>query len=248
MASLDHIRCLQLVDDVLAVTVYRVLADIQTGADGLARASLIDQMHDGNLSLAEQLLLVDVYLPFLAAERVAHQGKMAGLGGKVEETDGIAHATLTMALEVEYAVAGREISAVTVAHAHGVFEIPVEGPVRVRGAHKLIVDQFLQMAAALVVGVNAAQYLLFPDGVYLLIAARRLEAQDIAGLAIVYMALVGAEIAQYGNRVFAHRIRFGDEAELQFLIFIQTAVHLLAQPFVELVIDSYHCLWLLPTN
>ena len=248
MASLRHVRRLHLADDVLPVAVDGVLAYFESGAYRLALQSLAHHVHDGYFAFAQQLLLVDVNLPFLARERILHYCQLVGLRCDVEEADGVAHAALTIAFEVENAVACRYILAVAVCHAHSILHVPVERLLRVQRAHKLAECQFLQLSSALVVGMYAAQYLLLPYRLDLLVAAYRLEAQQVARLTIIYVTLVGAQIAQYGDGVLAYGVCFGDGTQLLFLVLLQSAVHLLAQLLIQFVVYLYHSILLSVAN
>ena len=89
MASLRHVRRLHLADDVLPVAVDGVLAYFESGAYRLALQSLAHHVHDGYFAFAQQLLLVDVNLPFLARERILHYRQLVGLRCDVEEADGV---------------------------------------------------------------------------------------------------------------------------------------------------------------
>ena len=54
------------------------------------------------------------------------------------------------------------------------------------------------------------------------------------------MAFVGTEITQYSDGILAYGIGFSDESQLQFFVFLQLAISLLAQLFIQFIINIYH--------
>lgn len=99
------------------------------------------------------------------------------------------------------------------------------------GAHKLIVNQLLEIASALVIRMDAIQNLLFPDRFYLLITAGWFESQKVARHSIIDIAFVGTEITQYSDGILAYGIGFSDESQLQFFVFLQLAISLCWRSF-----------------